>query len=129
MAASIGRLNEAEYHYARARLAEKRKDLRSVEEELRTAMQLAPDQIGRMIDLATFLYRHGRYEESEDLFRGAARMAPDSPKLIFARAAVYIDSGRNIDQAKVLLRRYAELPITPDDPPRSEIARLLVKAR
>jgi tetratricopeptide (TPR) repeat protein len=129
VAVAIGRLDQAEYHYARARVAEKRKDFRVVEEELRTAMRLAPDQIGRVIDLAKFLYKQGRYEESEELFRGAARMAPDSPKLLFARASVYIDSGRNLEQAKALLRRYAELPITADDPPRSETARLLVKAR
>jgi tetratricopeptide (TPR) repeat protein len=129
VAASIGRVNPAEYHYVRARLAEKRKDFRMAEEELRIAIRLAPDQIGRVIDLAKLLYRQGRYDESEGLFRSAARMAPDSPKLMFARASVYIDSGRNIEQAKALLRRYAELPITPDDPPRSETARLMTKAR
>lgn len=128
VALSIGRLNQPEYHYALARLAEKRQDLPKVEKELRTAMKLGPGEIGRVIDLARFLYKQGCYEESEDLFRRADQIAPDSPKLVFARAAAYIDTRRNLDQAKALLRRYAELPITPDDPPRSESARLLVKA-
>jgi tetratricopeptide (TPR) repeat protein len=125
VAASIGRLNPAEYHYVRARLAEKRKNLRAVEEELRTAMQLAPTQVGRIIDVAKFLYRQERYAESEELFGKAAQLAPDSPLLIFARASVYIDTGRNLDQAKDLLRRYPGLPVTASDPSRSEAARLL----
>ena len=128
VAAAIQRLDQAEYHYVRARLAEKRKNLREVETELRTAMGLAGDQVGRILDVATFLYMHGRYEEGEELFARAARMAPDAPKVVFARASAYVESARNIEQAKKLLRRYAELPITDDDPPRSEVARLLVKA-
>lgn len=128
VAASIRGLSQPEYHYALARLAERRQDSRNVEKELRTAMTLAPGELGRVIDLARFLYKQGRYEESENLFRRADQIAPDSPKLVFARAATYIDAGRNLDQAKALLRSYAELPITPDDPPRSESARLLVKA-
>jgi tetratricopeptide (TPR) repeat protein len=128
VAVSIGRVDQAEYHYARARLAEKRKDMRAAEGELRAAMRLAPGELGRVIDVASFLSRQGRYDESEELFRRAAQMAPDSPKLVYARAAAYIDSGRNLEQAKALLRRYAELPVTPDDPSRSETARLLLKA-
>jgi tetratricopeptide (TPR) repeat protein len=128
VALSIGRLDQPEYHYALARLAEKRQDLPKMEKELRTAMKLAPGEIGRIIDLARFLYKQGCYEESEELFRRADQIAPASPKLVFARAAAYIDTGRNLGQAKALLHRYAELPITPDDPPRSESARLLGKA-
>ena len=128
LALSIGRLNQPEYHYALARLAEKRQDLPKVEQELRTAMKLAPGEIGRVIGLARFLYKQGCYEESEELFRRADQIAPDSPKLVFARAAAYVDARRNLEQARALLRRYAELPITPDDPPRSESARLLLKA-
>jgi tetratricopeptide (TPR) repeat protein len=128
VAAAIQRLNQAEYHYVRARLAEKRKNLREAESELRTSMELAPDQVGRVLDVATFLYKHGRYAEGEELFARAARMAPDAPKVVFAQASAYVDSARNLEQARTLLRRYAGLPITADDPPRSEVSRLLAKA-
>jgi tetratricopeptide (TPR) repeat protein len=128
VAAQIGRFDQAELHYTRARLAEKRKDMSSVERELRSAMQLAPGQVGRVIDLARFLSEQGRYEESDRLFRRAAEMAPDAPKVVFARAAAYIESGRNLEEARALLRHYGELPITPDDPPRPEVTRLLVRA-
>ncbi|MGO9259949.1 MAG: tetratricopeptide repeat protein [Bryobacteraceae bacterium] len=129
VAVRIGRLSEAEYHYDRARIAEKRKNIQVAEEELRKAMQLAPGHIGRVIDLARFLSEHGRYEESDNLFRTAAQIEPDSPKLMFARAAAYIHSGRNLEDARMLLRQYAESRITPDDPPRSEVAKLLERSR
>ena len=47
----IKELDPAEYHYAQARLAEKRKQFQAVETELRMAMQLAPRQVGRVLDL------------------------------------------------------------------------------
>jgi Tfp pilus assembly protein PilF len=128
VAARIGRLDEAEYHYCRARITEKRHDARAAEQELRTAMQLAPRQAGRVVDLARFLAKQGRYEESDELFRRAGNIAPDSPRVVFERAATYLHSGRNLEIAKDLLRRYTELPLSPDDPPRSEAARLLAKA-
>lgn len=128
VAAAIQRLDQPEYHYVRARIAEKRKNLREVEAELRVAMELAPGQVGRILDVATFLYKQGRCEEGEELFARAARMAPDAPKVVFARASAYVDSARNIEQARKLLRRYAELPTTDDDPPRLEVTRLLAKA-
>jgi len=125
IAAQIQRFSGAEYHYACARLAEKRKDFARAEQELRMAMELAPNQIGRVIDLAEFLSKHGRFEESDALFRRAAEMQPRSPKLMFARAESYIHSGRNLPQAQQLLHEYASLQITPDDPSRAEAARLL----
>ena len=53
------------------------------------------------------------------------RIAPDSPKLMFAKADLYIRNGRNLDQAKTLLKRYMSCSITPDDPPKSAAAKLL----
>jgi predicted Zn-dependent protease len=129
VAARIARLDEAEYHYSRARLAEKRKDTRSEEMELRQAMQLAPSQIGRVIDFAEFLSRQGRYAESDELFRLAGQRESNSPRLVYARAATYVQSGRNLREAKMLLQQYAGSQITPDDPPRSNAARLMKSLR
>jgi tetratricopeptide (TPR) repeat protein len=129
IAERIRRLDEAEYHYARARLAEKRKDTRMAEKELQQAMQLAPGQVGRVIDLAGFLSNQGRYAESDELFRLARQIEPDSPKVVFALASTYIQSGRNLEEAKALLDRYARSRITPDDPPRADAARLMKTLR
>jgi len=88
-------------------------------------MELAPHQVGRIIDLARFLAKQGRFKESDDTFLAAERLAPKAPKVMYARAAAYIESGRNIDTARKLLRKYVVSELTPDDPPRSEAEKLL----
>jgi len=127
-AAQIAAIDPVEGHAAQARLAEKKKEFSSAEEHLRRAAEMAPQQVGRPIDLAKFLASQGRYEESEQSFHNAEKIAPDSPTLMYARAEVYIQKGRNLDIARRLLQRYMQAPLTPDDPPRSEAAKLLRKA-
>jgi Tfp pilus assembly protein PilF len=129
IAVPIGQLSEPESHYVRARLAEKRKDSREAEMQYRKAMEAAPHDVGRVIDLAAFLSRQGRYQESDDLFEAASEAEPQSSKVVFERAAAYVRSRRNLPQAQKLLEKYAELPHTPDDPSRSEVARLAQNLR
>lgn len=125
IAVRIGRLNPAEGHFAQAQLADKRKQFDTAEDQLRRALQLAPRQVGRVLDLAKYLAKQGRYKESEEAFQQADRLAPDSPKVMFARARTYIKDKRNLDQAKVLLEKYLRSNLTPDDPPREEASKLL----
>ena len=125
VARRIGRLNAAEGHFAQAQLAEKRKQYDTAEDQLRHALQLAPKQVGRVLDLARYLAKQGRYKESEDAFQQADNLAPNSPKVMFARARTYIKDQRNPDQAKVLLQKYLRSNLTPDDPPRQEASKLL----
>jgi tetratricopeptide (TPR) repeat protein len=122
-------LNAAEYRWARARLAEKRKDFETAEREFRAAFATAPNELGRALDLATFLSSRGRYSESDTLFRAAEDNYPRSPKVLYARAAAYIQSKRKLGQAEALLDRYLELQTTPEDPSRREAAALLQSAR
>jgi tetratricopeptide (TPR) repeat protein len=124
----IKELEPAEYHYAQARLAEKRRQLQAAERELRLAMQAAPKQAGRVVDLAKFLAKQGRWEEAESAFRQARDLAPDSPKVLFEQAAAYVRAGRNLPAARELLQRYLAAPLTPDDPPRREAEQLLKRA-
>ena len=127
IAARIGQLSSTESHYVRARLAEKRKDSREAEIEYRQAMEAAPHDVGRIIDLATFLSKQHRYQESDRLFDLASRVAPDSPKVIFARAADYVHTKRNLSEARILLQQYSALPHTPDDPPQCDVAQIAEK--
>lgn len=119
----------AEYHYLMSRIADRRKDRAGAEQHLRRALQLAPRQLGRMIDLARFLARQGSYQESDELFRRAAAIAPEDHRLMFERAKAYIEAGRNLGEARELLARYLNADLSPDDPPRSEAERLLRKAQ
>jgi Tfp pilus assembly protein PilF len=128
MAARIGEKDPVERHWALARIAQKRNDHGAAEQHLRRAAELAPQQIGRLIDLARFLARRGKLAESEALFERAASLEPGHPKLLFERAQAYVEGRRNLGQARELLRRYLEAKLTPDDPPREEARRLLEKA-
>ena len=40
--------------------------------------------------------------------------------MIFEGASTYVKTGRNLDEARKLLRRYLQAPITSNDPPKSE---------
>jgi len=125
LAEKIRELDPIEYHYALARIAEKRKEYRKAEEQLRMAVELAPKQVGRVLDLAKFLAKQGRYQESDAAFERARKIAPGSPKVLFEEAQTYIRTGRNLARAEQLLKQYLQSPLTPDDPPREEALKLL----
>ena len=128
LAKRIEALDPAEYHYARAQIAEKRKEFKTAEFHFRQAFSLAPKSVGRAIDLARFLSNQGRMQESEVVFAHAQKIAPDNPRLMFERASAYVRAKKNLEEAKDLLQRYLKAPLTPDDPPRAEAQRLLKQA-
>jgi tetratricopeptide (TPR) repeat protein len=128
LAKHIAELDEAEGHFAQAQIAERRKQFDSAEQHFRRAMQLAPRQVGRVIDLARYLAKRGRVQESDEVFAQAEKIAPESPKLLYSRAKTYVETKRNLDQAKKLLQRYMQSNLTPEDPPREEAQKLLRKA-
>lgn len=125
LAKRIAQRNEAEGHFAQAQLADKRKQFDTAEDQLRRAMELAPRQVGRVLDLAKYQAKRGRYQESEAQFDKAEKLAPNAPKVYFARAHTYIQTKRNLDRAKDLLIRYLHSQLTPDDPPREQAEKLL----
>jgi tetratricopeptide (TPR) repeat protein len=127
LAPRIAALDAAEGQYVQARIAEQRKDFSGAEAHLRRAVEMAPRQIDRWIDLAKFFARRGDVQQSEQALAKAAEVAPETPKLLFARAELYIQLERNLE-ARMLLQRYLQMPLTPEDPPRREADRLLVKA-
>lgn len=125
----IGALDAAEGHYAAAQLADKRKQFDKAEQSLRRALDLAPRQVGRVVDLAKYLSKLGRVQESEAVFAQAEKLAPNSPRLLYERAETYVREKRNLDEARELLRKYlATSNLTPDDPPKSAARELLRKA-
>jgi tetratricopeptide (TPR) repeat protein len=125
----IAAIDAGEGHRVQANLAEKRKEYATAEMELRRAVEIAPQTVGRFIELARFLARQGRFHESDQSLARAEKLAPGNPRLIFAKADIYLKSGRNRDQAKTLLERYMTLPLSPEDPPRREAAKLLQQAQ
>jgi Flp pilus assembly protein TadD len=125
IAEQIAEIDVGEGHWAQARLAEKRKELGSAEEQLRRAIEASPQRIGRFIDMARFLAKQGRFQEADQNIAHAEKIAPNAPKLIFAKADLYVKHRRNLDVAKSLLKKYMSMSLSPEDPPRSDAAKLL----
>jgi Flp pilus assembly protein TadD len=126
LAVQVERRDPAEGHYYQALLAEKHDQYDSAEEHFRAALQLAPWQVGRLLDLARYLAKRGRAKESDALFDQAEQLAPQSAKVLYERAQTYVHSGRNLE-ARRLLERYVLAPLTPNDPPKSGAEALLKK--
>jgi tetratricopeptide (TPR) repeat protein len=128
-AAQLGRISPSEGQWAEAKLAEKRKELGSAEAHLRRAIELAPQQVGKLIELARFLTKQGRYQEADQSFERAEKVAPNSARVVFARAETYVKAHRNLEVAKQLLKHYMSMDLNAEDPPRSEAAKLLREAQ
>jgi tetratricopeptide (TPR) repeat protein len=125
LAKRIATLDMPAGHHALAQLERKQKRYDAAEQQLRSAVAIAPRQVGRVIDLAKFLSDRGRLKESDEKFEEAAHMAPNNPEVMFARAETYVQQKRNLADARQLLERYLASPLTPDDPPRDEARTLL----
>jgi tetratricopeptide (TPR) repeat protein len=118
-------LDPAEAEYALAQIAEKKQWFDRAEAHLKRAVELAPRQVGRVIDLSRFFARRGRVTDAERTLEQAEQIAPGSPKVLFARAEFYVQTRRNPEEARRLIEQYMQSPLTPDDPPREEARKLL----
>jgi Flp pilus assembly protein TadD len=127
-ATSIAGERPAEYEFEEAQIADRKKDYAAAEEHLRRAMELAPSEAGRIVDLARYLAKRGRLKESDLLFEQASKMAPGQPRIAFAEASANIENHRGMKRARALLQSYLHAGLTPDDPPRQEAEKLLRRA-
>jgi Flp pilus assembly protein TadD len=125
VAERIAAVDPPEGYYVKAQLDKKRKEFGAAEQHFRKAVAVAPHEVGLMITLAKFLADQGRNKESDAVFLEAERIKPNAPELWFARADVLIKQKRNLQEAKELLQKYVKAPITVDDPPKQEAAKLL----
>lgn len=119
----------AQYHFALAQIARKRKQDDVTERELRRAAELEPGSSGRLADVAQFMARRGRLAEAEEWYARAARAQPQAPGWRIAQARTYIEAKTKPAEARRLLEEYLKLPLTPDDTPREEARALLARLR
>jgi tetratricopeptide (TPR) repeat protein len=128
-AAHIARLSAAEGHWAQAQLAERSRNWSEAEFRYIRASEAEPMDPGRKIDVAAFLARRGRFQDSDEWFRRAAALDPAHRLLPFEWAKAYVLSGREPVKAQQMLRRYLESGPTPDEPSRQEAEQLLRRLR
>jgi tetratricopeptide (TPR) repeat protein len=128
VADKIAAIDPPEGYFVKAKLAQKKKEYSAAEEHLRTAIAIAPHEVGHMIALAKLLANEGRTRESDDVFLAAQNAAPNAPQVWFAHADVLIKQKRDLAEARNLLQKYMHAPVTVDDPPKEEALRLLKQA-
>jgi Flp pilus assembly protein TadD len=123
----IAAIDPAERHWAMARVAEEKKDFNTAEAQLRRSMELAPRQIGRIVDLAKFVAKRGRTQESEQIFEQARKLEPNHPTYLWERANLLIEQKRNLAEARQLLQQYMNSKVKPDEDHKEEARKLLAK--
>ena len=128
VAEKLAALDPGQAYHDRFKLDQKRKEFGTAEKHLRQAVAAAPHSVGHLIELAKFLANQGRLSESDSIFAEAQKVAPDNPRVWFAQADVLIRQKRNLNEARALLTKYVNAPVTADDPPREEALRLLKRA-
>ena len=124
----IKAIDPAEYEFAMAKLQENWKDFAGAEKHLRRAAELAPKSVGRLLDVARFLARHGRFPESVAWLGRAEKLAPKHAQVLFQTAQIYIEAKQNLPAARSLLEEYLRAPLNPDLPSREEAEKLLKQA-
>jgi tetratricopeptide (TPR) repeat protein len=90
-------------------------------------METAPRQIGRILDLAKFLAKQGRTQESDKIFEQARSVNPDSPQYLWERANLLIEQKRDLKEARKLLEKYLVSQVPPDADNKAEARKLLAK--
>jgi tetratricopeptide (TPR) repeat protein len=115
----------AEYQHELAQLADHKKQSGEALAHLHRAMELAPNEPGRVVDLARYLAKLGRMEESDSYFAEAAKRWPNHPAVAFEQAKTDIDHHREAERSKELLQQYLKAQVTPDDPSKQSAEKLL----
>ncbi len=128
VAEKISVVDPVEGYFEKAKLAQRRKEFDNAELHLRQALAAAPEKVGALLELAKFLAKQGRTHESDAALAEAQHIEPNSPLVWYTRADILIKEKRNLTEARDLLHKYIQAPITADDPPRDEAARLLKQA-
>jgi tetratricopeptide (TPR) repeat protein len=125
IASRMAQIDSAEGHWALSKLAEKKKEYKSAEDQLRRAIDASPQRVGHIIDLAKFLAKQGRFLEANQSLAKAEKIGPDAPKVVYAKADLLIKEGKNPELAKTLLKHYLSMNLSPDDPSRADAKKLL----
>lgn len=125
VAEKMSAIDPAEGYFEQAEVSQKQEQFQLAENQLRKSVALGPKEPGHLIALAKLLAKEGRIQQSDATFRQAQKAAPNSPTVLFAFADTLIKEKRKPEQAKALLEKYLNTPITANDPPREQAFNLL----
>jgi tetratricopeptide (TPR) repeat protein len=116
-AAKLGTLDDAKAHWINGRIAEKKKDLATAEQEYQAAIQADHGSADSWLNLASF-YRHsGRLDEMEKAISHASSAPAKQSVVLMDSAETLIQAGRNFPAAIQLLRQYIASSATVEEAP------------
>jgi cytochrome c-type biogenesis protein CcmH/NrfG len=116
-AEEIQKLEPAQAHLLRARIAEKKKDFDTAETEIKQALQDSRGAAGPWMSLANLYRRTGRFGEMEQAIERATAPSLKRPDVLTRAAEMLIQSNRNLNGAQNLLQRYLSSPNPSEDAP------------
>jgi len=116
-AEEIQKLEPAQAELLRARIAEKKKDFDTAENEIERAVQDSRGAAGPWMSLADLYRRRGRFEQMEQAIERATAPSLNRPDVLIRAAEMLIQSNRNLSLAESLLQRYLSSPSPSEDAP------------
>jgi tetratricopeptide (TPR) repeat protein len=99
-------------HLARAEFYLESKKPELAEKEYREVLAAKPKQIDPYLDVITFFIHENKPADLEAAIQAAAQVAPNDPRLNFARGVLGVLSGKDFSRAEEYLKSY--LASTPD---------------
>jgi len=116
-AAKLATQDAAKAHWINGRIAEKKKDFATAEQEYRAAIQTDKGSANAWLNLASF-YRHtGRLDEMEKAINRTNAPPVTDPVVLVDAAETLIRAGRNFPGAIQLLRQYLASNSTVEEAP------------
>jgi tetratricopeptide (TPR) repeat protein len=116
-AQKLATLDPVKAGWVKGRLAEKKKDMVSAENEYRAAVEASHGAGLAWLNLAYF-YRHaGRLDAMEDAIQHASGAPLDQPEVLMECGNMLLRAKRNLPQATQLLRRYLASSLTVEAAP------------
>jgi cytochrome c-type biogenesis protein CcmH/NrfG len=99
-------------HLARAEFYLESKKPELAEKEYREVLAAKPKQIDPYLDVITFFIHENKPADLEAAIQAAAQVAPNDPRLNYARGVLGVLSGKDLSRAEEYLKSY--LASTPD---------------
>src|SRR6266567_2996528 len=103
---SLLSLDPARAHWVNARIAEKRKDFTTAEQEYRKAIEASHGSASAWLNLGLFYRHRERWDDMENTLTHVRRAPLDQPDALVDAAEILLRAQRNVPEAVQLLRAY-----------------------
>ncbi len=103
---SLLSLDPTRAHWVNARIAEKRKDFTTAEQEYRKAIEASHGSASAWLNLGLFYRHRERWDDMENTLTHVRRAPLDQPDALVDAAEILLRAQRNVPEAVQLLRAY-----------------------